>query len=166
MTKDPESSSNPYLAPGAQDDGVHFVEVSETDRISARTVEALAGTQTWVRLIGWLATLFGCFIGLTSIAQVLRIEGDDWEIVVRILWTGLLGVFYATAGVLLLRYAGRIGDFVISRRVDHLDDALEAQRTLWRFLGASIALLFILLLGSMLLLFWGAGAEMIWRVFG
>ncbi len=77
--------------------------------------------------------------------------------------TGLVAVCYGTAGVLLLRYAGRIGDFTISRRVDHLDDALESQRTFWRFLGGSIAILFILILGSMLLVFWGAGAEAIGR---
>lgn len=55
-------SANPYEAPGARDDEVRFVEVPDAAagyRIGDRTVEALAGTQSWVRLIGWLVILIG-----------------------------------------------------------------------------------------------------------
>ncbi|MGH7140093.1 MAG: hypothetical protein ACREHD_30510, partial [Pirellulales bacterium] len=72
----PETDSvqhaNPYEPPGAQDDEVQFVEVPDAGaayRIGDRTVEALAGTQTWVRLIGWLVLLIGlagCLGGLVS----------------------------------------------------------------------------------------------------
>jgi hypothetical protein len=165
---DPTQSTNPYEAPGSVDDGVNFIEVrpaGSPEPVGERTVQALAGTQTWVRLVGWLVLLIGIMFSLRVVASLMRIGqlgvGATWAAIFVIIVAGV----YITSGILLFRYAGCIADFTTSRRVEHLDIALEAQRAFWRFLGISIAILFILLLGAILLFFLGAGAAGIWNLF-
>lgn len=157
-------SDNPYESPGARDDEVRFVEVPDATasyRIGERTVEALAGTQPWVRLIGWLVLLVGAGRTVSGLLT-LRLGIAMLPLAAYRL---TVGVICFAAAVLLLRYASSISDFTISRHIDHLDRALEAQRAFWRFLGVAIALSMLLGLGIILLVFWGAGSAAIWNVF-
>lgn len=155
--------ANPYQAPSTTGE-VDFVEVSDDDpsrRLSERTVEALAGTQSWVRIVAWLSLLIGVLVCVRSLLMVRRIP----QMGVLAGWSAAMSLFvggmYSAGGVLLMRYSSSIGDFVISRRVEHLDRALEAQRTFWRFLGVTITGMMILLLGALVLFFLGAGAAAI-----
>ncbi|HEV3342915.1 MAG TPA: hypothetical protein VG125_21255 [Pirellulales bacterium] len=161
-------SSNPCQAPGATDDGVRFIEVeTAADRIGERTLEAMAATQTWVRLVGWGAFVMAGWNGL-RIVFFFRLGQSDRGGVLWLTATTLLnGALYATSGVLLLRYASRINDFMISRRVEHLDGALEAQRSFWRFLGVVLAVLVICVCGGILFAFLGISAMGVWKtIFG
>jgi hypothetical protein len=69
------------------------------------------------------------------------------------------GVCYCIGSVLLLRYVSSISDVLISRHVDLLDAAIEAQKSFWRFVGVSITIALILVIGGILLLLYGAGVS-------
>lgn len=153
--------TNPYQAPA---EAIDFVEADDAGRSRKssprrRTIEALRETLPWVKLMGGLGALLG---GLGSLGAVLGLiqvfdANKGWQ---TVLWLALrfaFSIIYLTGAILLLRYASLIGDLLVSEHPDHLDAALEAQKSFWRFVGMSCAILLLLLTGGFLFLFLGAG---------
>jgi hypothetical protein len=153
---------NPYQSPG---EAIEFVEVpgdvkQESGEATSRSLEAMRATQPWVKMFGWFAAVLAAVRVIGLVFNIFQL-GDDHS-VGRLVGMGaalLYCVFFGVAGVLLLCYSSSINDFIISRRIQHLDDALQAQATFWRFFGMTTAIVIILALSAMLLFFGLAGAS-------
>jgi len=63
---------------------------------------------------------------------------------VIVLW--LLG-----PGILLWRYASRIARMLETDNIEHMEDALEAQKSFWMFIGISALILLVLSVCTILL---------------
>lgn len=112
---------------------------------------ALSGTRPWVRLVsllGFLGAAFMFFVGLMMAVGGSFLPAD------AALGSGglaVLGVIYACMGLLyfipslhLWRYGSRIEAYLRDPQEAQLEQALEAQRRFWKFVGilAAISILF------------------------
>jgi hypothetical protein len=57
-----------------------------------------------------------------------------------------VGVLYFLPALLLFRYASRINDLWTNRSVRALEDALEAQKSFWKFVGILMLVVIVLYL--------------------
>ena len=60
-----------------------------------------------------------------------------------------MSLLYMMPGIYLNRYASRISDLMLLRREDALEQALEAQKSFWKFIGIlflSLVALYVLII--------------------
>lgn len=100
------------------------------------TVEMLRQTKPWVRflsIMGFIGAgmmiLGGLIMGVAGAAS-----GRPEMLLLCILYP-LLGLLYIFPALFLHRYASRIAEFLLYGQSEHLDSALEAQKSFWRFSG-------------------------------
>ncbi len=115
--------------------------------VSTRTVELLAKTRTWVRLLGilgylgaGLALLGGLVVLVTTVRAGTGIGVGSVALLAYIFVAGLIAGF----ATLLNRYSSRITVVQSTRQVQALDQALDAQRLLWKVIGV-LALLGVII---------------------
>jgi hypothetical protein len=112
---------------------------------------ALAGTRPWVRLVSILGFLGAGFMFLVGV--MIALGGSFFPADAAVGGSGfaVLGVIYACMGLLYFipsRHLWRYGSFIDAYLRDpqqaQLEQALEAQRRFWKFVGilAAISLLF------------------------
>ncbi len=152
MNSGPDVSSNPYQAPA---EAIDFVEASQTNKeLPTHTIEALQETRPWVKLVAVLGLLAGG-VNVMGGGGGLMDGLESHKTRSLLLSFGIqaaTGIFYCIGSVLLLRYVSSIGDLLVSRHVDHLDAAIESQKSFWRFVAVAV-----LLFGGVLLLLIIAG---------
>lgn len=104
---------------------------------TANAMEMLRQTRPWARLIGILLFVGAGFmviggIGMLVLAVVTR--GDNGMFFVGPLYV-VFAMLYIPPGIYLNRYASRINTLLQYGREDSLEQAMEAQKSFWRFAG-------------------------------
>jgi hypothetical protein len=151
----PGQGTNPYQSPT---DSIDFVEATPQERVpmreaSPRSIAAMRATHPWVKMFGVMALVLAAIRGITAVSGLLSLADDHGQdAVIRLGSTVLLAVYFGVTGVLMLRYSSSINDVLTSGLAQHLDDALDAQTFLWRFMGMTTALLLILVFGGIVFL--------------
>lgn len=96
----------------------------------------LEGTRPWVVL---LSVLGFCMAGLLVLLGVaaggLGLATRQPSALIFLVTYPLLGLLYVFPSMHLLHYARSIRDYVSSGHEQHLENALTAQRSFWRFIG-------------------------------
>ena len=109
---------------------------------SARCLEMLRQTKPWVRLMSVvtfiIAGLFlvgGCVMGIVLGAATSGRGGGGPPAAVLIIVYVALGCLYFAPGLYLSRYASHIGTLLRSNDPRYLENALQAQKSFWKFVG-------------------------------
>jgi len=106
--------------------------------VSGTTVQLLAKTRTWVRLLGiltYLGAALALLGGLLALVTTVRMGTGIGVALVALLAYILVAALVAGFGALLNRYASRITVLQTTRQLQALDQALDAQRLLWKVVG-------------------------------
>jgi hypothetical protein len=118
--------------------------------VPPRLVDMLAQTQPWVRFMSVLMFIGSglCVAGgivLVSVGGTRR--GGGSEIMAALLYV-VMGLLFLIPAGFLRRYAHNIRNFRSSLRIPDLENALEAQKSYWKFIGTwtLVLLVFFVLL--------------------
>ncbi len=135
---------NPYQSPIATHGEVP-VATGTKPTVTTRTVEMLAQTKPWVRFLSILGFISAGLMVVGGLFLVLgsAVAGNAQLIVLGVVYP-LMGLLYIVPSMHLYRYASRIGDLLYSRSSQNLEDALEAQKSFWRFMGILCAIVLAL----------------------
>jgi hypothetical protein len=147
---------NPYQSPAeASGSPLGQLELASGSRI----VSLLRQTRPWVRFLSVLGfivaalLLIGAVIGLIVSATT---QGPA-ESVMFVIYLAC-AMLYIVPSVYLFRFADRIADLERTGRVESLVNALEAQKSFWRFVGImAVVVMVIYGLGIMAMLLFGLG---------
>lgn len=139
------STSNPYEASqysGQLDAEMHGGGVSPT------AISHLSKTKPWVQLIGILAIIgavlmvgFALIVmagGGIATAAMQSSRGEAFPSEMFILMGAIylvMGIVYLWLGIKLIGYGSAIGSLRTSRSVQHLELALDHQRSFWKTIG-------------------------------
>jgi GYF domain 2 len=112
--------------------------------LTRRAMEMLRQTKPWARFVSIMlyivAALFtggGIFFAVIVSSQNLR--GPAAAIVAPALVYVAFGSLFVVAAIFLGRYASGIRDLLASPQDQHLNAALEAQKSFWKFVGITMA---------------------------
>jgi hypothetical protein len=130
----------PASSPQGDPDIVRFLEDGMLPPESGLDVPAIVAqlerTQPWVRFLsifGFASAGFMIVGGL--IGGAVGAAAGNMDAVVLLFLYPLLGVVYLYPSLCLLRYASNIRRFIASPVGPHLEAALDAQRSFWKFAG-------------------------------
>ena len=136
--------ANPFASP-VDGDGVW--PYAPSDRASAITPgmrEALAQTRPWVTFLGIAGFVLS---GLSAFGFVVLLVVATVTGAVEPLFPMFPAAFYALIFLLpasfLFRYGRKLGDFLRNGQSRDLEDALYAQKSLWKLFGCIAALMFV-----------------------
>jgi hypothetical protein len=121
---------------------------------TARAMQSLVDTRPWVRLvsilmfIGVALTVLGAALTLLGAAAAgsRAGAGAGAALLLPALMNLGIGVLYFFPAMYLSRYAGRIAELTAMRREDKLEQAIDAQRSFWKFVGIMIIISILLVL--------------------
>jgi hypothetical protein len=107
----------------------------------------LQRTQPWVRFLAifgfvsaGLMILGGLFAGAAGALVAAGGQPEAMQLMVLLFVYPLFGVLYIYPSLCLLRYANHIRRFVAAPGAAHLEAALDAQRSFWKFAGILAAI--------------------------
>ena len=107
-----------------------------TDTLSPSISRILQQTQPWARLMGIVGfVMVGLMILVGVGAGAAGIATGNAETAVLLVVYPLIAVLYIFPSMYLVRYSGRIREFVAQGQQSQLEAALEAQRLFWKFIG-------------------------------
>ena len=117
--------------------------------LTPRATEMLRQTRPWVLFIGIVLLVIGALavVGAAVGAAVVATQQGPTDAIFFVAYL-VVGLIYAFPGLYLWRYAARIRGVVNLRSSEHLEAALEAQKSFWRLVG----ILFALVIGLYFLL--------------
>ena len=142
-----------YAAPGV-----------EAVVLTPRAYEMLRQTRPWVSFIGWVLFLLGVLaIAGAVIASVVVATQQQAVMALPFIIYVVVGLLYLFPGIYLRRYAARIRDVMNLRASEHLEAALEAQKSFWRLVGVLFALVIGLYVLIILFVFVGLAAPTFFR---
>jgi hypothetical protein len=118
---------------------------------SSRAIDMLRGTKPWVRFLSIFAFVIGglMIVGGASMSLMLS-RGGGPGIRSAIIGGGAYLVFGLIAivfGLYLFRFASSIAALLVTNHSEHLEKALEAQRSFWRLAGIMTIVLLVLYFG-------------------
>ncbi len=155
-SQDAGLGSNPYRSPFAVGDGP-VVGDESGQVITHKVLSMLRQTQPWVRFLSVLGIIFSALMVLVgSFGFVaMTFTGPRTASVPFFLWLVYIsmGVLYFLPALLLFRYASRINDLWTNRTVRQLEDALEAQKSFWKFVGILALVVIVLYLVGIVVAF-------------
>lgn len=107
--------------------------------VTPATMQLFRETKPWVRFMSVLMFI-GC--GLIFLVAVIMLvagagtsrSGGGIAAVASLAYLAL-GLIYLAPAIFLSRYASRIGDLLNSQHPDHLQAAVAAQKSFWKFVG-------------------------------
>lgn len=112
---------------------------------ASRIPDIVRRTAPWVRLmsvvlfISCAFMVIGAAIFAVTIAVGLGVSADRPAGAVPVAIVALVyacfGLINLIPAVFLMRFAGRAKAFVAAQTVQHLEEALDAQRSYWKFMG-------------------------------
>ena len=117
------------------------------------SIRLLQQTQGWIRFVGIVLLIGGGGVGVLSFAILLGMMGDargDFEVLALLLPVAVSVLGGVIPGVLLNRYANRMGEAVSSRHAGDYEPLLRSQSAFWQYMGFSSILLIILTLVGLL----------------
>lgn len=98
--------------------------------------ESLRQTKPWVRFLSVLGficaglmVLAGIAVGLLSLAS-----GETGMLLIAVVYP-ISGLLYLVPCLFLSRYATFIGEYLVSGQQAQLEQALQAQKSFWKFVG-------------------------------
>lgn len=118
--------------------------------MTPKLVDVLAQTQPWVRFMSVLTFIgSGLYIAAGVIIGVIRMasragtpRGEGFEMIIALLYVAVGSLFLIPAGF-LWRYASNIHTFRSSLGIPDLENALEAQKSYWKFIGTLMLVLLV-----------------------
>ena len=109
--------------------------------LTPRAYEMLRQTRPWVAFIGWVLFIIGVLaIAGSVIAGAVVATQQRGAFALPFIAYFVAGLLYLFPGIYLKRYAARIRDVMNLRASEHLEAALEAQKSFWRLVGILFAL--------------------------
>lgn len=140
------ASAEQAAAPAAPSPVLHYsMPQTEPLVVTPHAIEMLRQTRPWARFIAVL-TFIGAglmivaALGLLVVgATVGRTRGAPPALLS--LAYAAMALLYIAPAVYLNRYASRISDVLQLRRSDSLEQALEAQKSFWKFVGILFAIM-------------------------
>lgn len=149
----PGSQSNPYSSPRAS--GARPSEGAPgtgAAAVSEGTIEMLRQTKPWVRFLSVMGFLGAALLVLAGVFLML-VGGSGPGAPPRFLGIIYLpfGLLYIVPAVYLWRYADGIRDLIFGRRVEQLEDALQSQKSFWKFAGVMTLVVLVLYVVGILL---------------
>ena len=115
--------------------------------VSARSMDLLRQTRPWVlflSILGFIVTglmvLFGVGFGLLGMAGG---GGSAVGAGMGLLYIAISAIYFFPA-LFLWRYGSRIGGLMAGGQVQDLENALEAQKSFWRFTGILMVVVIVL----------------------
>ena len=141
-------ASNPYDSPTGPS---NFADSGAGKEITYQTIEIMRQTRPWAMVVGIASVILGCLsIALALFFVALIDEANQAEIVSGVVVYVVGGIVQLIVGVFSIRFSSKAGAFVASGSIPHLDDALQAQRSIWRLTGTIAAIMLgLLMLGLM-----------------
>ena len=101
----------------------------------------LARTQPWVRFLSIMGFVTaGLMIVLGLAGGAIGAAAGQTEMIVLLFLYPLMGVIYIYPSLCLLRYANSTRDYLKAPSSQHLEAALDAQRSFWKFAGILTAI--------------------------
>jgi hypothetical protein len=119
----------------------------------SRIPDILRRTAPWVRLMSVVlfiscafmmvgGLIFAIALGAGLAASSGRPGGAVPAVVVALVYCGM-GLVNLIPAVFLMRFAGRAKAYVTAQTIDHLEQALDAQRSYWKFMGIFMIVAFV-----------------------
>ena len=132
------SDDNPYRSP--LDGGNVPVADDKSGQVITPTVlSTLRQTQPWVRflsVLGFVVSALMVLMGLgASVFAASALHGAHSGALFVFLLYIPMGILYFIPSLFLFRYASCINALWTNRTVRHLEDALRAQKSFWKFVG-------------------------------
>lgn len=160
--RDGDLGDNPYRSPFADSDAL-VVGNESGQAITHKVLSMLRQTQPWVRflsVLGFICSALMMLVGLLGFGT-MTLAGADAGPASRFLLLVYIpvGVLYFFPSFFLFRYASRINALWTTRSVRQLEDALEAQKSFWKFVGILAAVVIALYLAGIVLVFVLAAAR-------
>lgn len=122
--------------------------------VPPRLVDILAQTQPWVRFMSVLTFIGSGLYLVASVIGLIRlasrpdtVRSGGVEMGVTLLYV-VMGLLFLLPAGFLWRYASNIHAFRVTLRIPDLENALEAQKSYWKFIGTLmlVVLVFCVLL--------------------
>lgn len=109
--------------------------------VAPALVQLLAQTRPWVRFLGVLGFITTGLLALVTVV-VLAVPGfpsgggvpGGFKAILALVYLGVAGL-HLPAAIFLNRYASRIRDLQAGGGGTHLEQALAAQKSFWRYVG-------------------------------
>jgi hypothetical protein len=155
---------NPYRSPSPVSDAI--VAGDESGQVmTEKVLSMLRQTQPWVRFLSVLGFICSALMVLAGSIGFLAMalgpaHAGPVESVVLLAYVPM-GILYFFPSFFLFRYASRINALWATRSVRQLEDALEAQKSFWKFVGILMLIMIVLYLLGLLsaVVFLGATAR-------
>lgn len=117
----------------------------QAELINEQTVNLMQRTRPWVLFIGIVGFIAAAFMALGTVGMLLmsgRMGGGGGAgmMIVIVLIYGLFSLATFYMALCLVKYASRIGLFIGTRHVDHLNAALHEQYKYFLVLGILLAI--------------------------
>lgn len=135
----------------------------QAEVINEQTADMMRRTRPWVLFIGIIGFIVSGIMALGTISMLLmsgRMVGGGGGAGMMIVIVIVYGLFSLAAfymALCLVRYASRIGLFIGTRHVDHLNAALDEQRKYFLVLGILLAVYVALISFTFIMGVVGAG---------
>ena len=98
--------------------------------------EILRQPKPWVRFLSILGFIMSALMVVGgALLGLLGVVSGRADFLLLVIIYPLCGLLYFIPCVFLHRYASRISDFLSSGQPGDLEDALEAQKSFWKFMG-------------------------------
>jgi len=150
----PADELNPYASPGAPPYvDVTAQSVDDPPVLTPGIRAAMSQTRPWVLFVSVLGFLVGGMMTLVAVGMVIAATfSGEYELLIAGPMYLLYAALYLAGAYYLLAYARRIGVLERTNRVGDLESALVAQKSFWKLVGVTIAVVLVLgMIGAVLL---------------
>jgi hypothetical protein len=140
---------NPYQAPSSpglfSSSQPSYFSAQAEPGVTPKIVEMLARTQPWVRFLSVLGFIGFALMMLVAVgAFMLAVSRNNSGGILLAIIYAVFGIVYLLPSVFLSRYASDIARLRTSLRVQDLEDALQAQKSFWKFAGIATLVMIVL----------------------
>lgn len=136
--RDTDLGQNPYRSPSECGDAGQAGPV-----VTHTVLTLLAQTQPWVRFLSVLGFILAGLMVLVGLIAGVVMMGRGPGSVIFFIYVPM-SLLYFIPSLFLFRYASRIAELRRTGSVAHLEEALAAQKSFWKFVG--IAMLVVIAL--------------------
>jgi hypothetical protein len=139
-----DAAGNPYRSPAPATASSEIPTVGAM-AVTERSVELLRATRPWVRFLSVVGFIGAGLMVLGGLfAAVFGLSQGQFEMVGAAAFYMVIGLLYFFGALYLGRYASAISTLETVRSTLTLEEALAAQKTLWRYFGILMAVVLCL----------------------
>jgi len=150
----PADEPNPYASPAAPPHvDVTAQSVDDPPVLTPGILAAMSQTRLWVLFVSILGFLAGAMIALVAVGMVIGATFTrEYELLILAPIYLLGAILYLAGAYYLFVYGRRIGVLEHTNRVHDLESSLVAQKSFWKLVGITLALMLVLwLIGAALM---------------